>query len=144
MRRGSMGVMDANPLVSGTEDELRDLSVELTRPREGECLLCYVHRMLEFGCTGLRWATRYRDLRAPRATALERRLGDKGGFCDCEIFLNSYELASAHWTRPAEYVEDGVTCIPDPSYPDPMPSCRGVRRGSTQSCTLWVRYRRGW
>ncbi|WP_425464517.1 DUF2695 domain-containing protein [Nocardioides eburneiflavus] len=39
-----------------------------------------------FGCcTTLRFATRYRDLRAPRAVGLERRLGDRGGFCDCEI-----------------------------------------------------------
>lgn len=136
--------MESNPLVSDTEDELRTLSTELTRPHEGECLLCYVHRMLEFGCTGLRWATRYRDLRAPRATALEDRLGEKGAFCDCEMFLNGYELAPEHWIRPEEYVDDGVTYVPDPSYPDPMPSCRGVRKGSTQGCALWRRYRRDW
>ncbi|MDX6357453.1 MAG: hypothetical protein QOH37_507 [Nocardioidaceae bacterium] len=46
-----------------------------------ECLYCYVARMLdEHGrdCT-LRWAGHYRDLRAPRATTLERRLGSMGG-----------------------------------------------------------------
>jgi len=56
------------------ERELRHLSIQITQPKPRECLHCYVYRMLEFGCTGLRWAKRYRDLRAPRATALDRRL----------------------------------------------------------------------
>jgi Protein of unknown function (DUF2695) len=74
------------------ERELRHLSVEITQPKTGECLHCYVYRMLEFGCTGLRWAQRYRDLRAPRATAFRRRLMSKGAGCDCEIFMNGWSL----------------------------------------------------
>ena len=74
------------------ERELRHLSFELTQPKPGECLHCYVYRMLEFGCTGLRWATRYRDLKAPRATALAGRLMSKGAGCDCEIFMNGWSL----------------------------------------------------
>ena len=74
------------------ERELRHLSVEITQPKPGECLHCYVFRMLEFGCTGLRWATRYRDLKAPRATALGERLMSKGAGCDCEIFTNGWSL----------------------------------------------------
>jgi hypothetical protein len=102
--------------------------------------------MLEFGCAdGLRWARHYRDLRAPRATALEQRLGAKSGFCDCKIFLNAYELAPEHWIRPAPYVEDGVTYQDDPSYPAPMPPCQGVRKGSTRGCYLWLpQSRYGW
>jgi hypothetical protein len=50
--------MDPESLVTDVERELRILSSSLTDPREGECLLCYVHRMLELGCTGLRWAVR--------------------------------------------------------------------------------------
>jgi hypothetical protein len=137
--------MDTESLVTDTERELRILSTALTEPHERECLLCYVHRMLEYGCTGLRWAVRYRDLRAPRATAMERRLGEKGGYCDCEIFLNGYEPAPELWTQPQEYEEDGVSCIDDAEPPDQLPACRGVRAGSTQGCTLWVRQRRrGW
>jgi hypothetical protein len=137
--------MDTESLVTDTERELRILSTALTEPHERECLLCYVHRMLEYGCTGLRWAVRYRDLRAPRATAMERRLGEKGGYCDCEIFLNGYEPAPELWTQPQEYEEDGVSCIDDAEPPDQLPACRGVRTGSTQGCTLWVRQRRrGW
>jgi hypothetical protein len=134
--------MDTEPLVTDTERELRILSATLTEPHDRECLLCYVHRMLEYGCTGLRWAVRYRDLRAPRATAMERRLGEKGGYCDCEIFLNGYEPAPELWTQPQEYEEDGVGCIDDPEWPEQLPACRGVRAGSTQGCTLWVRQRR--
>lgn len=136
--------MKPNSLVNDAEHELRTLSTALTEPGDDECLLCYVFRMLEFGCTGLRWAGRYRDLRAPRATALERRLAQKGGYCDCEIFMNGYELARELWVEAEEYVEDGVTYLEDPTRPDPMPSCRGVRVGSTQGCSLWVRLSRHW
>ena len=75
---------------------------------------------------------KYRDLRAPRATALERRLLSKGAGCDCEIFYNAYTY------RPAYLVVD-----PESGYPefpeDPLPDCLGVGRGSTQPCALWVR-----
>jgi len=77
------------------ERELRHLSIQITQPKPRECLHCYVYRMLEFGCTGLRWAKRYRDLRAPRATALDRRLMSKGAVCDCEIFMNGWSLGRA-------------------------------------------------
>ncbi len=111
------------------ETALRDVLGELTDPLPGECLFCYVYRMLEFGCgpDRLTWARRWRDLRAPRATGLERRLGARGGFCDCEIFLNGW--------RPRDLVLDENG---DEAHPSVMPSCRGVRRGSTQPCSLWV------
>jgi hypothetical protein len=145
--------MNPESLVADAEHELRLLASALTDPHEGECLLCYVHRMLEHGCTGLRWAVRYRDLRAPRATALERRLGQKGGFCDCEIFMNAYEPVRRLWTRlPAADLADGnqdeeddeddaddVELVP----PDELPACRGVRAGSTRGCALWVPVWRG-
>ena len=108
---------------------LRDVLGALTDPLPGECLFCYVYRMLEFGCLPdrLTWARRWRDLRAPRATGLERRLGARGGFCDCEIFLNGWQ------PRALVLDENG-----DYSYPQVMPRCRGVRRGSTKPCRLWV------
>lgn len=136
--------MDTESLVADTEQELRDLSATLAGPHQGECLLCYVHRMLEFGCIGLRWATRYRDLRAPQATALERRLGQRGGYCDCEIFLNGYEPSRELWTPRREVDEDGQTYCVEADWPERMPACRGVRAGSTQGCTLWVKQWRGY
>jgi hypothetical protein len=137
--------MTGTSIVEETERELRDLAARLTTPQEGECLLCFVHRALELGCDNtLRWAGRFRDLRSPRATGLERRLGRVGGYCDCEIFLNGFELAADLWVRPEPEERDGVVHEDLPRYPDPMPACRGVRRGSTQGCALWVRLRRGW
>jgi hypothetical protein len=138
--------MNPESLVTEAERELRILSSALTEPRTGECLLCYVHRMLEHGCTGLRWAVHYRDLRAPRVTGLERRLGNVGGYCDCEIFLNGYEPARDLWTPAREYDdEDGGTVYVDSEPPEQLPECRGARAGSTKGCSLWARLRRrGW
>jgi hypothetical protein len=115
------------------ERELRHLSVEITQPMAGECLHCYVCRMLVFGCTGLRWAQRYRDLTAPRATALRERLMSKGAGCDCEIFRNGWSLRREYQVYDPEAEEY--------DYPDELPDCKGVRAGSVQPWFLWtVRY----
>jgi hypothetical protein len=118
------------------ERELRHLAVSLTQPKPGECLHCYVYRMLEFGCTGLRWAKRYRDLSAPRATALDGRLMSKGAGCDCEIFMNGWTLRREFQVYDAEAEEY--------EYPDELPGCKGVRRGSVQPCGLWTVRRYGY
>ena len=114
------------------ETSLRGLSRELTTPKAGECLVCYVLRMLEqFGCRGLTWATRFRDLQALRATALQARLAQRGAFCDCEILLNAYEMHPSFFSYDQladEYVA-----------PDTRPSCGQVRRGSVQPCRIWQR-----
>lgn len=111
--------------------ELLTLPDALATPHPVECLACYVWRMLdEYGCNAtLRWACRWRDARAPRATALEHRLARRGGCCDCELFLNV-------WTSQA--------CSDDGDrdsrwrYRPPSTLCRGVRRGSSQPCAAWV------
>lgn len=123
-------------LVDRLEAELRAQAADLTNPREGECLMCYVARLVdELGCdTSLRWAVKFRDARAPKATALERRLGQVGGFCDCEIFLNGFELAR-HLCRYEPEYDDLVP-------PEELPSCSGVRVNSTQPCRNWTRLRR--
>ncbi len=103
---------------------VRALSEELLAPRDGECLVCFVDRQLaEHGCNGThRFALHFRDLRAPRATALARSLSEKGACCcDCEIFMNAYERVRGAAAEP----------------------CRGVRQGSVQPCVLWRQQRRG-
>src|SRR5665647_3935533 len=94
--------------VEELEGELITLSESLTSPRGSECLFCYTYRMLNsLGCNGkLRWAARWRDLRAPRAAALERRLGDRGGYCDCEIFMNGWTASSTITTYDFETDEE--------------------------------------
>jgi len=106
---------------------VRSLAVRLTDPTTDECLLCFIARMLdEFGCDcTLRFALRYRDLRAPPATGLADRLGRVGGFCDCEVFLNGYRMAE----RLLEYDADGEAEWPDDA---------GVWRGATRlDSTVW-------
>ena len=80
-------------LAGAVERELVQLSLRLTEPGERECLRCFLMRMIrEFGCDGThRWTIRWRDLRAPRARGLIRRLGRRGGCCcDCEVILNVF------------------------------------------------------
>ena len=98
-------------------------------------MFCYVARMLALrGCdTTLRWAQRWRDLRLPRATGLERRLGSRGGFCDCEIFLNGWMLRS----ELEALDEDGEARAPTGPTP-----CPGVSGRSSQPCPQWVPVRR--
>jgi Protein of unknown function (DUF2695) len=128
--------MDPDP-ATAAETDLVALSEALTRPRPGECLLCFVDRMLQsFGCdVTLRWVRRWRDLRLPRASGLERRLGRSGAFCDCEVFLNG-------WT-----VRDDLL-VPDDSgdgnWPPERPECAGVGSPSSQPCSTWVPLRRPW
>ena len=135
--------LGASPEVQDAERVLADASISLLGPEPGECLLCYVHRMLmEFGCDGrLRFAAHYRDVRAPRATALERRLGRTGGCCDCEIFLNGYDLRPQYGVpdlaeSPEEFEDEDDG---EQTWPQQLPPCTGVRAGSTQPCRLWWR-----
>ena len=125
--------MTDTTLVDRLESQLRTLAEEATQPRRTECLGCYVARMMAaYGCdTTLRWARRFRDLRSPRATGLERRLGDMGGFCDCELFLNGIQLARHVLVR--DLATDEL------QRPAELPDCAGVGTTSTRWCTNWER-----
>lgn len=133
--------MDQLPAVRDAESVLATASVELLGVNPGECLLCYVARMLtQFGCSGqLRFARHYRDTRAPRATGLERRLAQLGARCDGAI-LEAYGLRAAAWLLPEEDGWDDL--VEEDVWPDRFPPCQEVRRGSTQPCFLWQRHRR--
>jgi Protein of unknown function (DUF2695) len=111
--------------VADLEEYVAQLQHDLTRPRDRECLVCYVSRMLdEFGCdTTLRWAQLWRDACAPRAVGLERRLEARGGFCDCEIAFNVYPDLMLNDTENDQ--ESDYRRL----------ECLGVsRRGSTKPC----------
>jgi hypothetical protein len=103
------------------ESYVADVQHALTTPLDRECLVCYLLRMVgEFGCDGThRWTKRWREVSAPRASALLRRLANRGGCCcDCEVLMNVY---------PERLPEDDSA---------PLPRCTGVsRRGSTAPCT---------
>ncbi|WP_427015782.1 DUF2695 domain-containing protein [Pseudarthrobacter sp. P1] len=112
----------------GMEAELRAVSSALTIPRSHECLACYVLRMLDFGCHGAQWMRRYRELRAPRATTLERRMAMLGGYCDCELMMNVFD------PNPRYFATNELGEVID----QPMLECMGARTGSTQPCPLWI------
>ncbi len=131
----------ADAAVRLAEEVLAQAAAAVIGPDVGECLVCYVHRMMtEFDCDrSLRFALHFRDVRAPRATALARRLVSWGGYCDCEVFLNAFDLHPKYWAP--EVIHDNGNCpgIGDSTWPDPLPACLRVRAGSTQPCALWWR-----
>lgn len=123
--------------VPTAEEFVAELSRALTAPAPRECVFCYSARMIgQFGCdTTLRWALRWRDLRVPTATGLQRRLESRGGFCDCEIFMNGWTV------RDDLLVLDPVTG--DLDVPPGDPVCEGVSAGSSRGCRTWVPIGRG-
>jgi len=132
--------MDPDP-VRSAEADLAALSDALTRPAPAECLLCFVDRMLTtFGCDGtFRWVRRWRALRVPGATGLERRLGRIGAFCDCELFLNGWTVRDELLVPDEDGAEGGGG---GGDRPPDVPGCSGVDPRSTQPCSTWVALRR--
>lgn len=106
--------------------------VRLASPLPRECVLCFVWRMVDaYGCNATgRWVRLWREARAPRATAVEHRLGRRPAFCDCELFVDNWDL------RPLrEAVRAGL-----PAARARAVACPGVRGGSAQPCGLWERH----
>lgn len=128
-------------ITEDAESYVRSLLDAWLAPATGECLACYLDRVLErYDCDGdLRFAAHYRDLVAPRATQLERRLEAGGGYCDCEVLANVVQPAWHLWSTSREVELDGRTVVLEAEPPEGMPPCAGVRRGSTQPCVHWHR-----
>lgn len=133
------------PLTLEDTTPVRALLEAWLAPHARECLVCFLDRSVHaFGCQGdLRLAARYRDLVAPRATALEARLGSSGGYCDCEVLMNVFQPAWHLWTPSREEeLPDGSELFVEAEPPAAMPPCAGVRRGSTRPCRHWHTTRR--
>jgi len=124
--RRIMRVMKPEQYIQDAERIVREDARRQLTPSAGECLPCYLDRQLSsFGCDGThRFSVQFRDSAAPRSTALIRRLADMGGCCcDCEVLYNVY----MRWSE----------------VPAGLPPCEGVRAGSTQPCSRWIRVPRG-
>lgn len=111
-----------------------DLENQLSRlpgglPLEGECLPCFVHRMLNRECLGLKWTVTYRNAKAPRATAIERKFAELGGHCDCEVIANVYRPKPGQWPASSSPEIRGIA----------VPACLGVRRGCVLPCARWTK-----
>lgn len=148
--------MNSQSIADVAEQIVHDIALALVFPRARECLACYIDRQVRaFGCDGTyRFVGYFRDLCAPRATALETRLNAHGARCDDSIYVNCFIPVPAVWLayrrallagtvtsgawigglRPGE--ENGVT-PGEESASCPTPPCLGVRRGSTQPCSVW-------
>lgn len=106
-------------------------SLEEVLPAAGECLPCFVARMVATqGCSGgFGWVEQFRVHRAKRATALTRRLASQGAVCDCALPDVVWQLSPGLW----EWSKDG-RLVP----PAEAPTCLGVRPNSSQPCSHWV------
>ncbi|WP_106848343.1 hypothetical protein [Blastococcus sp. Marseille-P5729] len=132
------------------ERELAAIADDVMQVRPSECLVCYVYRLCGLECTGPELIEEYQRRAAPRSTRLLERLQGLGASCACELFFNVYQPLEGFIAIPIEvYVASPEMCaelgIAEPSIPydaDPMPGfpCLGVRKGSTQPCSLWRRH----
>lgn len=106
-------------------------SVQPATPEPGECLPCFLHRvLLQLPCPdNLGWTEHYRALRARRAHALTTRLLREGASCDCEVLLDVWVPSPALWVHSTD---GGLV------EPAQLPTCLGVRPNSTRSCGHWT------
>lgn len=83
------GTLVRNKAVDEAERLVAALAEEWTNPN-GECLACYLIRMLEeFGCDGtLRWTRRWRDCEAPADKNLLRRFKARTLHYDSDVMIN--------------------------------------------------------
>ena len=117
--------------VESLEAELRELSHLMMAPRPGECLPCYLLRMVGDGCRGHTVTDHWRRMAAPNAVRLRRMLSDLGACCcECQVFAWVYDLRPAFKELFVEAARRGDL--------EP-PRCRGVRPGSVQPRVYWER-----
>lgn len=110
--------------------QFRRLTSSLMTPHYKECLVCFLVRavpMLE--PVGFAMTRIFRDSNAPRATGLGTRLGQLGIHSDAHLLQWGVVTDEGIWEVPR---------CPDCGIPEGAPPCRGVRKGSTQPCELWI------
>ena len=74
---------------------------------------------------------------------MERRLGSRGEYCDCEISMNGWKPRQVVLDENDDENDDETcdeTC--DETWPAQMPRCAGIPAGSVKECDLWVPQRR--
>ena len=91
------------------DDYLRTVAAEPEDPRRGECLRCYVRRMVSRrGCDGRhRWVGRWQREKPEPTPGLRSRLERRGGYCDCEVVLNVFQDYIPRPTDPIPPCQDG-------------------------------------
>ena len=81
------------------EAELAELADRLTAPLPGECLHCYLSRVVpELGCTGLRFTRRWSVERGAEVLGWAKAYAG----CDCEVLLLAFRSRlRSRWACPA-------------------------------------------
>ncbi len=74
------------------DTQFRVLTNDVGRVEEGECLFCYLVRMLEmFGCSGSHnWTLRWCDAQRSSTGWVLPWLRRRHGYCDCEVIVNVF------------------------------------------------------
>ena len=84
-------LVQARPGPDARADAAPDpLAPETTAVEPGECLSCYLERMLDrYGCRGHLFTHHWIDAQPQQQPRLMRWLQDSGGLCcDCEVLMN--------------------------------------------------------
>lgn len=128
------GVVEAEQVLAQT---LLDDFPGVAAPRAGECLACYVTRMVgRFGCDeSWRFVEHYEGLHGRVVPVPEWR---REGACDCAIYELGFDLAD-DVEEPIEYTAFGIVPVAmhhEWPWPNAQP-CRGVRAGTSEPCSLW-------
>jgi len=81
----------ANGPAEDTDDESSDVH-DVAQVEVGECLDCYLNRMLaRYGCDGHLFTQRWIDAQPEPLTGLMGWLESQGGICcDCEVAMNVF------------------------------------------------------
>lgn len=130
---------------AGDDESETDVVVEVEDPLPGECLPCYLDRMLSRSrCDGeLRYIQAY-DGGHTDPEDLAQLMKSRMVWCDCQIFDEVFALGPAHCLapddRPVEPDEgsgDVILIQAAPPWPSPLPDCRGAAADGG-ACLLWV------
>lgn len=130
------GVLAAEQILAAalTEDFATLAAVE-----PGECLACYVTRMVFLhGCDGTWRFVEHHEATADEPAASSCAEWRRDGACDCAVYDLGFDLAE-DVEEPVEHLDTGgvpVVLHHEWPWPNPHP-CRGVGAGPGEPCSLW-------
>lgn len=108
-------------------------------PRPGECLACFLHRMLAgLPCVGtFAWTEHYRSSLARRAVSLVDRLRSRGAACDCSV------VDVVWWPRTGSpgTLSGERDLVPPTLRPARQPPCGRQQTRPSQACSNWAERR---
>lgn len=122
------------------EPDIDQIDAEFRRVWDGECICCYVYRLVGSGCHGDRFIVEYLRQIAPDQMQLRGAIRDMDALCDCELGMRAYTFRSGRVTAPNDEREkwESVGLLWVDHY-TMTPRCEGVERGALTPCPVWIR-----